>query len=190
MSNPLDELDIRTLRLNLCITQGIVWALAASASFLIHGREKTYLMFTISDRLDFAYAGGVAMLAVGASIAMARYLPRTWQDDGNINERIFIGLPFWQTLGLCITVGVGEEWLFRGVLQPLIGNVWTSLVFMLVHVRYLRKPLLLVSVFGTSYLLGCLFELHDSLLPPIFAHIVIDLSLAVYLQKTHREGRN
>ncbi len=191
MSKHLDQLDSRTLRLNLCLTQGIVWVIAAAGSLLLHGKKGTVALFSFPDWLDFVWAAGVTALVVSSSIAMDRYLPRSWQDDGDINERIFMGLPLLPTLSLCVVVGIGEEWLFRGVFQPLIGNLWTSLLFTLVHVRYLRKPLLLAAVFATSYLLGHLFDSHDSLLPPIAAHIGIDFLLALTLQKaTKREGRN
>ncbi|WP_339167880.1 CPBP family intramembrane glutamic endopeptidase [Brevibacillus sp. FSL L8-0520] len=95
------------------------------------------------------------------------------------------------TFVLCCVIGIGEEWLFRGVVQPVIGNVWTSVLFTLVHVRYLSKPLLVGSVFVTSWLLGWLMETSGSLLPSILAHIVIDLLLAFYIQHGYsRERRN
>jgi membrane protease YdiL (CAAX protease family) len=163
-----EQLDVRTLRLHLYLTQGLVITAAAVASLLLHGWHGTV---------------AVALLVAGVSIGMDRFLPRRWQDDGSVNERIFLGLSLPQTFCLCALIGIGEEWLFRGIVQPLAGNGWTSLVFTLVHFRYLRKPLLLVSVFGTSFLLGILFELHGRLLPPVMAHIAIDFILAVYLQR-------
>jgi membrane protease YdiL (CAAX protease family) len=179
----LEQLDVRTLRLNLYLTQGLVITAAAVASFLMHGWHGTRALFAFPGWRDLAYAVGAAVLVAAVSIGMERFLPRRWQDDGHVNERIFLGLSLPQTILLCTLIGFGEEWLFRGVVQPLAGNGWTSLLFTLVHFRYLRKPLLLVSVFGTSCLLGALFDLHGRLLPPVAAHVAIDLILAVYVQR-------
>ena len=33
-----------------------------------------------------------------------------------------------------VGAGIGEEWLFRGVLQPLIGSIVASVVFGIAHV--------------------------------------------------------
>lgn len=175
-------IDDATLRFHLWLTQLIVLGLAAAGSLIFHGWEKSLALFHLAPARALLWSGGVALLVVLTSIAMDRYLPPKWQDDGDINERIFSGLSPWQTALLCIMIGLGEEWLFRGVIQPFAGNLWTSLLFTLVHVRYLRKPLLIGSVFLTSWLLGCLFEANGLLLPPILAHILIDLLLAFYIQ--------
>nr|WP_249178886.1 MULTISPECIES: CPBP family intramembrane glutamic endopeptidase [unclassified Brevibacillus] len=164
------------------LTQFIVLAVAAIGSLWVHGWKGTLLLFALPTLPELARAGAVALAVVLASILMDRYLPRRWQDDGDINERIFRGLPFGTTALLCAVIGIGEEWLFRGVLLPLIGNGWTSLVFTLVHVRYLQKPLLVASVYGTSWLLGWLFESGGQLVTPILAHMAIDLLLALYIQ--------
>jgi membrane protease YdiL (CAAX protease family) len=186
VSHRRDQLDTHTLRLNLFLTQAMVMAIAAAASLLLHGWHGTRVLFHYPGWPDFAWAGGVTLLIVVSSIAIDRYLPRSWQDDGSVNERIFLDLPIWKTLALCVVVGIGEEWLFRGVVQSLIGNIWTSCLFTLVHIRYLRKPLMLVSVFVTSSLLGFLYDLSSSLLPSIASHIGIDFLLAVYL--VYRKG--
>ncbi|CAJ1002887.1 MULTISPECIES: CPBP family intramembrane glutamic endopeptidase [Bacillales] len=182
MKRRWEEFDPAALRLNLWLTQFIVLAVAAIGSLWVHGWKGTLLLFALPTLPELARAGAVALAVVLASILMDRYLPRRWQDDGDINERIFRGLPFGTTALLCAVIGIGEEWLFRGVLLPLIGNGWTSLVFTLVHVRYLQKPLLVASVYGTSWLLGWLFESGGQLVTPILAHMAIDLLLALYIQ--------
>lgn len=183
------EIDEATLRLNLWLTQGLVLALAAGSSFFIYGWQSTLALYQTPSRAGMGWAAVVMVTVVFASIAMERYLPRKWQDDGNVNEQIFGRMAPHTTILVCIAVGIGEEWLFRGVIQPLAGNGWTSLIFTLIHVRYLKKPLLVGSVFLTSWLLGMLFSLEGSLWPPIVAHIGIDLLLAFYLQITLRKGK-
>lgn len=189
MKDSGQEMDEANLRLNLWLTQGLVLAIAAGSSLFFHGAGGTKELFAAPDWPGIGLAAGVALLIVLASIAMDRYLPSSWQDDGSVNEMVFGSMSPWMTLLVCISVGVGEEWLFRGVVQPFAGNLWTSVIFTVIHVRYLKKPLLFISVFLTSLSLGWLFQREGTLWPSIFAHIAIDLLLAYYLQYTLKKGK-
>lgn len=183
------ELDQATLLLNLWLTQGVILVIAASSSFFLHGWTSTLAMFARPSVSGLGWAGIVAAIVIAFSIWMDRYLPKRWQDDGEVNEQLFGSLPFGMTVLVCIVVGVSEEWLFRGVIQPYAGNLWTSVIFTLVHIRYLSKPVLIGSVYGTSWLLGELFEAEGTLWLPIVAHIMIDMTLAFYLQYTCRRKK-
>lgn len=178
------EVDEATLRLNLWLTQGIVIAVAAAGSLWVLGWDATLSFFTWPGWNAVLWAVFVAAGIIIASIAMDRYLPKRWQDDGSINEKVFGAMLPSTTILVCMIVGVAEEWLFRGVIQSLTGNFWSSLIFTLIHIRYLKKPLMVISVFGTSWILGLLFSHYQSLWPSIVAHILIDVMLAFYLQKT------
>ncbi|MED1944407.1 MULTISPECIES: CPBP family intramembrane glutamic endopeptidase [Brevibacillus] len=184
------EVDEATLRLNLWLTQGIVMGVAVAGSLLVLGWEATLSLFILPDWDAVLWAVFVAAGIIIASIAMDRYLLKRWQDDGSINEKVFGTMLPSTTILVCMVVGVGEEWLFRGVIQSLTGNFWSSLIFTLIHIRYLKKPLMIISVFGTSLILGLLFSHYQSLWPSIVAHILIDVMLAFYLQKTiKKRGR-
>lgn len=183
------EMDEATLRLNLWLTQGLVLIVAAISSLWAHGIQATMEMFRFPEWSGLTWAGCVIAAIVILSIGMEKYLPERWQDDGSVNKKIFGSMSFATTLFVCMAVGLGEEWLFRGVIQSFAGNFWTSLLFTLVHVRYLTKPLMVLSVFGTSWLLGMLFIYSGSLWSSIVAHIGIDLLLAFYLQATMKKEK-
>lgn len=189
MTDRLQEMDEATLRLNLFFTQGIVLMVAMLGSLFFLGFRQSLLLFSFPGVKDLLFAAVLITSVVLINILSEKLVPKSWQDDGDINKRIFLGLSWPITLMLCLLVGIGEEWLFRGVIQSYIGNGWTSLLFTLIHFRYLRKPFLLISVFVTSYLLGSLFEMSHRLLAPILAHALIDFILATYLQLTARNGR-
>ncbi|CAI8851498.1 CAAX amino terminal protease family [Brevibacillus sp. IT-7CA2] len=178
------EVDEATLRLNLWLTQGIVMGVAAVGSLLVLGWDATLSLFTLPGWNAMLWAVFVAAGIIITSIAMDRYVPKRWQDDGSINEKVFGAMLPSTTILVCMVVGVGEEWLFRGVIQSLTGNFWSSLIFTLIHIRYLKKTLMVISVFGTSWILGLLFSHYQSLWPSIVAHFLIDVMLAFYLQKT------
>jgi membrane protease YdiL (CAAX protease family) len=72
---------------------------------------------------------------------------------------------------LAVASGLGEEALFRGALQPLLGYVATSLLFGLVHFAPRRELLpwtgfAIVAGFG----LGALYEATGNLVAPVVAH--------------------
>lgn len=182
-------LDDTTLQLNLWVTQGLILTIAAACSLWLHGWNGTLGLFRLPEWTGMGWAVLLAAAVILASIAMERYLPETWQDDGRINERIFGSMSTAGIFLACLAIGMGEEWLFRGVIQPFAGNLWTSVIFTLVHTRYLRKPLLIASLFTTSWLLGLLFDLEQSLWAPIVAHSGIDLVLALYVRYRMKRGK-
>ncbi|MGD8189163.1 CPBP family intramembrane glutamic endopeptidase [Brevibacillus ginsengisoli] len=183
MNSPLDQMDGRFLRVNLLITQGILLLIAMVASFFIHTKETFIHLFQLSDRTSIIYGVLFAIIVVIISEGLERVVPANWVADGEINRRIFRNLSIPKTLCLCVLVGFCEEWLFRGVIQWWLGNGWTSLLFTLIHIRYLTKPLLLIMVFATSYCLGELFDLQGSLWVPILAHSLLDFLSALIIQR-------
>ena len=56
---------------------------------------------------------------------------------------IFSG-SIWAALLLIVTTGIGEELLFRGALQPIFGNLLTSILFALLHTQYGLTPATLI----------------------------------------------
>lgn len=109
-------------------------------------------------------------------------------DDGGINEAIFSKRTTPELFIICIVVGVAEELLFRGVIQTSFGLVLASVLFAIIHIRYLKKPLLLISVVLLSFLLGYIFEVTNSLVYTTVAHFLIDLLLAFLIRFTSEQG--
>lgn len=74
--------------------------------------------------------------------------------------------------------GVGEELLFRGAIQPLIGIWFTSLIFVAIHGYISFKSaghiLFTVLLFALSMMLGYLF-MFVGLVSAMVAHAVYDL---------------
>ncbi|MFM1652754.1 CPBP family intramembrane glutamic endopeptidase [Brevibacillus sp. B_LB10_24] len=189
MTDQLKEMDQRTLYLNLLLTQGIVLCAGIILSLTVHGWQESWLLFRFPGWRAMAFAVGAASAIAALSLLLERILPKQWLDDGELNRRIFHGLSMWQTALLCGLVGLSEEWLFRGVIQPLAGNLLTSLAFALIHFRYLRKPFLSLTVFLTSLVLGWLYQSAQSLLVPIEAHSLFNFFMVLSIQYgPSREG--
>lgn len=89
---------------------------------------------------------------------------------------------------LSLFAGTGEELLFRGAIQPLLGIWITSLLFVGIHGYFKFQKtghyVFGLMMFGLSMLLGYLFE-YAGLLAAMTAHAVYDL---IMLQMVARKG--
>jgi len=85
--------------------------------------------------------------------------------------------PLW--IGLA--AGIGEELLFRGALQPIVGVWWASLIFTLAHFRTgqfhsmnWQKLIYATSVFIAGLFLGYVFS-EIGLIAAIVTHATVDV---------------
>ncbi|MCC5914949.1 MAG: CPBP family intramembrane metalloprotease [Balneolaceae bacterium] len=89
-------------------------------------------------------------------------------------------------LQISFFAGAGEEILFRGAIQPLIGIWLTSIIFVAIHGYFKFKSvghiLFGVLLFGLSMMLGYLFE-YSGIYAAIAAHAVYDLVLLWWVQE-------
>jgi len=74
---------------------------------------------------------------------------------------------------LSIIVGISEELMFRGAIQPRFGNIYTSLIFAALHAQYLSS-IVLLDVFFISYILGRIKE-KSCVTTVILIHILYDM---------------
>ncbi len=86
---------------------------------------------------------------------------------------------------LSLFAGVGEELLFRGAIQPLLGIWITSFIFIGIHGYFKFKStghlLFGVMMFGLSVLLGYLFE-YAGLIAAMSAHAVYDIVMLWWIK--------
>lgn len=85
--------------------------------------------------------------------------------------------------------GVGEELLFRGGIQPLIGIWWTSVIFVLLH-GYIHPSNLNLTVYGLFLVIICsgfgyLFKFFG-LTSAVVAHFIYDVSMFAVLKYSFR----
>lgn len=154
--------------------------LAAIASFFLFSWNELFGLFDFQWMEIFLYGLIPGTVVVIIDLLLIRFVPKKHWDDGGVNEKIFRSLNAGQIFLLATVIGVSEEFLFRGVIHTELGYIVASSIFALVHVRYLRKPVLLVSVILLSFLIGYMYEITGNLLVPIVAHIWIDFLLGIY----------
>jgi membrane protease YdiL (CAAX protease family) len=93
------------------------------------------------------------------------------------------GLRGWEIVLLSLAAGAGEEVLFRGVLQPSLGILLTSVLFGLLHAVTVAY---LVLTFVISLYFGWLMLATENLVVPILAHALYDTVALFVLRRRFR----
>ena len=158
------------------------------------------LAFILSRVLDVPPVWGrptrdIAAGFLGALVlALINYLlltraPSNWLVDGvrAVYHEVLVPLfSRFDTAGIVLVgvmAGVGEEWLFRGVLLPTIGWVLSSIVFGLAHIGGRSMIAFGVWASGMGFVLGGLALVTGGLTAPMVAHGVYDMLALAYLRR-------
>ncbi|UCH80600.1 MAG: CPBP family intramembrane metalloprotease [Nitrospiraceae bacterium] len=80
---------------------------------------------------------------------------------------------------ISLLAGVGEELLFRGVIQVRFGIVFASVLFGVLH--FVSPAYAIVTAIMGLYL-GIIFHISGGLLAPVIIHFLYDLAALVYLK--------
>lgn len=95
-----------------------------------------------------------------------------------LSNLLYQDFGFWHWLALAIGAGIGEEILFRGALQPVLGIWFTSILFAIVHVQYGFLTPATIVLFLLSLILGFIRQRHNTT-TAILIHFGYDLTLAL-----------
>jgi len=182
----IDEIDDKMLLINLYGTQAVTLIIGLIWIFFQH--RNPFMLFELPDTYKFLYWGlGLGSLVLVVDLLVSRFVPDEAGDDGGINERIFKNRPWWHVIVLSFIVSVCEETLFRGGIQHSFGPYWTSILFAVIHVRYLKHWIPTGLVFSISYGLGWVYDYTGTLWAPIIAHFVVDAVMG-FIIKYRRES--
>jgi membrane protease YdiL (CAAX protease family) len=182
------EISERTLLINLYFTQALILLFAFLLMWWLHITPGSLLIAHNGAGATIVTYGILLAAAVLCSdFVLARWIPKHVTDDGGMNEKIFANRSFWHLIVICLVVSVCEELLFRGAIQNSIGVYWTSVLFAVIHVRYLQHWLMTLLVFAISYGLGWIYIQTGTLLTPIIAHFIIDFVLGYHLRGENKE---
>jgi membrane protease YdiL (CAAX protease family) len=90
---------------------------------------------------------------------------------------------------LALASSIGEEFLFRGVIQPELGLVLTSILFAAVHVP-IERALWPWPIFalGMGLLLGAFYDWSGSLPGPVAVHFTINFLNLRWLSRRAAQG--
>ena len=145
-------------------------------------------------RIGDPWRDGAIGLVAAVALAGVNYLllvraPANWIVNGVRAVYDEVLVPLFARIGpigvivLGAAAGIGEEWLFRGVLQPVIGLAAASVVFGLAHVSGKRMLSFGVWATGMGLLMGGLAIATDGLMAPMVAHGVYDMLALEYIRR-------
>ncbi|MEO5361803.1 MAG: CPBP family intramembrane metalloprotease [Nitrospirota bacterium] len=99
-------------------------------------------------------------------------------------RQLFAGTKAVDLVVISLLAGLGEELMFRGVLQVKIGIVWSSLIFGLLH---FLTPAYFMFATAMSFYLGGLCIYFSGVTVPISAHFAYDLGALIYLRYIYKD---
>lgn len=118
-------------------------------------------------------------------LILMKRLPPNYYDDGGLNERIFKHRNLLHIFFIAAFVAFSEELLFRGIIQTKVGLIFASLIFAIIHYRYLFNWFLFANIVTLSFVIGAIYEWTDNLAVTIIMHFVIDFLLGIYIKFRH-----
>ena len=125
----------------------------------------------------------IVFLTIGILYCLGYLIEEIFPDYRDVKSsmtEMLSALPLWAPPVLGIVSGIGEEVLFRGALQPLLGWIVTSVLFGLVHLapatasRSSRITSWSLATGIAGLLFGYIFLKTENLLPCIIAHALIN----------------
>lgn len=166
------------------LTQGLLTAAAWALSRALQ----------VPPRWGDPFRDVILGLAGAAVLAAVNYLmltraPSNWLVDGVRAVYHEVLVPLFARFGLASAVavgacaGLGEEWLFRGVLQPLVGWIPASIAFGAAHIGGRSMLAFGAWATGMGLALGGLAIATGGLTAPIVAHGVYDILALAYLRR-------
>jgi uncharacterized protein len=169
------------------ITQFLLFAISAVALWW-QGKSPEHL-FSFHDIHMWVWGIGAGGLILAVDAVLMACVPESWMDDGGLNQLLFENRSRVHVLVIALIAAVSEEMFFRGVLQEWLGIWMTSVVFVLLHTRYLKKWLLMAVVFAISAGLGWLTEWFGNITPAVIAHGLVDFVSGLFIRHKAKSGR-
>jgi membrane protease YdiL (CAAX protease family) len=166
----------------------LAMCLLAAILPLIFGQPGFWRALSFAGLFTWQTAlGGIAGLITGVVVVI---LITHWRPLHVIGEHLAI-LVAWETfrtkdhIAPALMAALGEELLFRGALQPLVGLAPMAAIFGLLHATAVAH-VILAGMLGLG--LGWLYAWSGSLWPPITAHLALDLVTGLLLTRAFRMG--
>lgn len=182
-SELVKQMSSEQLKKSLLLSQFLFIMISIILSFFLFPTMSNWLHYFDLNMSDIFYYGVIpGIIIVSVDVVLMYILPKRYFDDGGINEKVFKNRSVADIFVIALIIAISEEILFRGVLQTTFGYIIASTIFALVHFRYLKKPVLLVSVLFVSYYIGYLFKITDNLLVTITTHFIIDFLLGLIIR--------
>ena len=182
-SGIINELSDKELLFHLYLTQMILLFVSIILSVILFDSFREFSDLFIWNDFNILLIGGTAGLAIVLlDIIFMKILPFSFYDDGGLNKRVFRNRSVIHIGFIAAIVSFSEELLFRGVIQTHVGLIITSIIFAVIHYRYLFNWFLFLNIIVLSFFIGFIFQMTGNLFVTIFMHFIIDFLLGVLIK--------
>lgn len=184
-STPDFQLTRRDLVFSLALTTLLTLAVSCGILFLARVNIVPFLLTLMagvpSSPADWALIFFAPAIVIAMEWLLFRYVPRRYWFEP-INDQLAQKFSLWELALIFAMSSVSEELLFRGVLQNLLGFRIATLLFVVIHVRYLKRALLLLVTFILACVLGGVYLQSGSLWVVILCHFLLNMGVITMLK--------
>jgi uncharacterized protein len=178
----INGLTDKDLLFHLYMTQVILCGISLLLGFIFYDHFSYLENISLDDSRVFTIGIPAGLTVVLFDILLMKWLPTSFYDDGGLNERIFKNRNIFHILIIALFVAFSEELLFRGIIQTKVGLIFASIIFAIIHYRYLFNWFLFINIVVLSFFIGLIYDWTNNLLVTIVMHFVIDFLLGVYIK--------
>jgi uncharacterized protein len=184
----INDLSERELLLHLYITQTILLSLSLIIGWFIYN-DIWFIeaFFNWNDTSILSMGLLVGILVVILDLLFMKILPKTFYDDGGLNERIFKNRSIFHIAFIALIVAFSEEVLFRGIIQTHLGLIAASVIFAIIHYRYLFNWYLFANIIILSFVIGYIYHLTDNLAVTFVMHFIVDFLLGSFIMVKNKK---
>src|SRR5690625_4604369 len=148
------QLSSNDLKRSVLYTQLLLFTLSIILSLFLFSSMTDWINLFEFILYDILYYGVLpAFIIILINIILDKFVPKQFLDDGGINEKLFSNQSVYSIFIIAAVVAISEYVLLCVVLQTTYGYLFVILLFIAIHIRYLKKPVLLLGVLGTSFIL-------------------------------------
>jgi uncharacterized protein len=185
-------LSDKELSFHLFLTQVLLLALSFILGIFLFDSLTEFLgLIQWTDPFIWQVGVTAGLVVVIADLTLMKFLPPSLYDDGGVNKRIFRNKNVFQIAVITALVAFSEEILFRGIIQTHTGLIISSIIFALVHYRYLFNWFLFLNIIFLSFVIGFIYMKTGNLAVTITMHFIIDFLLGLSMsvrKKQEQEG--
>lgn len=180
----IKDMTEKELLFHLYTTQLILLTVSFILGMIFY-RDIWFFMslFDWNDQKIFTIGITSGVLVVSLDVFLMKVLPKSYYDDGGLNEKIFRNRNFFHIAFIALIVAFSEELLFRGLIQTKFGLITASLIFAIIHYRYLFNWFLFINIVVLSFVIGYLYLWTDNLAVTFVMHFIVDFLLGLLLMK-------
>ncbi|MEH7245667.1 type II CAAX endopeptidase family protein [Neobacillus niacini] len=181
----IKALTDKELLVHLYLTQIILLVITFILGVLLFDHFSFIQGIDFSDHRIWLIGVPAGVTVVIVDILLMKKLPASFYDDGGLNDRIFKNRSVIHIAWIAAFVALSEELLFRGVIQTKVGLILASLIFAVIHYRYLFNWFLFSNIVILSFFIGFIYDWTNNLAVTMIMHFTIDFLLGLYIKYKH-----